>query len=136
MITLEILDDHKEICFCPLHGILDTISRKWALMVIAAMGNSESISFNNLKRLLCNVSSKTLSSTLKELEEHNLIERSVYDTKPPSVRYSLTSSGSELRQLLIPLLEWIERNGGEAEEGCPIHRHIHKKEQEKKDSAT
>ena len=111
----------EQICFCPLHGILDTISKKWALMVIAAVGNSGSAGFNELKRMLCNVSSKTLSSTLKELEEHHLIERKVTDSSPPKVTYYLTVSGWELCELLIPLLEWVMENGGHAEEGCPIH---------------
>ena len=37
--TLEI-PEHTTVCFCPLHGILDTISKKWALMIIAVIGNS------------------------------------------------------------------------------------------------
>lgn len=113
--------EHGKICFCPLHGILDTISKKWALMVIAAIGNSGSSGFNELKRTLCNVSSKTLSNTLKDLEEQNLVKRTVEDTTPPTVRYSLTDKGFELRELLIPLLEWVEKNGSHEEDGCPIH---------------
>lgn len=113
--------NHKQICFCPLHGILDTISKKWALMVIAVIGNSGSSGFNELKRALCNVSSKTLSNTLKDLEAQNLVERRVSDTMPPTVQYYLTVSGWELRELLIPLLEWVQKNGGQEEEGCPIH---------------
>ena len=112
---------HEQICFCPLHGILDTISKKWALMVIAVIGHSGSAGFNELKRALCNVSSKTLSNTLKDLEAQNLVERRVEDTMPPTVHYYLTVSGWELRELLIPLLEWVQKNGGHEEEGCPIH---------------
>lgn len=117
---------HTQICFCPLHGILDTISKKWALMVIAVIGNSGSAGFNEMKRALCNVSSKTLSNTLKDLEAQNLIERRVADTMPPTVHYYLTVSGWELRELLIPLLEWVQKNGGHAEEGCPIHVELKK----------
>ena len=119
--------NHTGICFCPLHGILDTISKKWALMIIAAIGNDGSAGFNDLKRMLCNVSSKTLSNTLKELEERNLVVRKVQDTAPPTVKYYLSESGWELRELLIPLLEWVEKNGGNAEDGCPIHLHIAEK---------
>lgn len=112
---------HLEICFCPLHGLLDTISKKWALMIIAVIGNHGSAGFNELKRYLCNVSSKTLSNTLKDLEEKGLIYRQVVDQTPPVVRYYLTVSGWELRELLIPLLAWVMKNGGHADEGCPIH---------------
>ncbi|HJK10589.1 MAG TPA: helix-turn-helix domain-containing protein [Methanocorpusculum sp.] len=113
--------EHQDICFCPLHGLLDTISKKWALMIIAVIGNRGSAGFNELKRQLCNVSSKTLSNTLKDLEEHGLVYRQVVDQTPPVVRYYLTVSGWELRELLIPLLAWVMKNGGHADEGCPIH---------------
>ncbi|HJK10335.1 MAG TPA: helix-turn-helix domain-containing protein [Methanocorpusculum sp.] len=113
--------EHLDICFCPLHGLLDTISKKWALMIIAVIGNHGSAGFNELKRQLCNVSSKTLSNTLKDLEEHGLVYRQVVDQTPPVVRYYLTVSGWELRELLIPLLAWVMKNGGHADERCPIH---------------
>ena len=116
--------EHTAICFYPLHGIMDTISKKWSLMIIAVIGNSGSSGFNELKRGLCEVSSKTLSATLKELEEKNLISRKVLETTPPTVKYCLTVSGWELRELLIPLLIWVMKNGGDEEVGCPIHMHL------------
>jgi len=96
-------------------------------MIIAVIGNTGSAGFNELKRELCNVSSKTLSVTLKELEGGELIERRVLDTNPPTVRYYLTVSGWELRELLIPLLTWVMKNGGHEQEGCPIHIHMGQK---------
>ncbi|HJK35662.1 MAG TPA: helix-turn-helix domain-containing protein, partial [Methanocorpusculum sp.] len=62
---------------------MDTISKKWALMIIAVIGNHGSAGFNELKRQLYNVSSKTLSNTLKDLEEHGLVYRQVVDQTPP-----------------------------------------------------
>ena len=121
------ISEHTTICFCPLHGVLDTISKKWAIMIIAVIGNTGSTGFNELKRGLCDVSSKTLSVTLKELEEKELIDRRVLDTNPPTVRYYLTVSGWELRELLIPLLTWVMKNGGDGDEGCPIHIHMGQK---------
>ena len=97
-------------------------------MVIAVIGNSGYAGFNELKRALCNVSSKTLSNTLKDLEAQNLVERRVEDTMPPTVHYYLTVSGWELRELLIPLLEWVQKNGGHEEEGCPIHVRMEKED--------
>lgn len=101
-------------------------------MIIAVIGNTGSAGFNELKRGLCDVSSKTLSVTLKELEEKELVERRVQDTSPPTVRYYLTVSGWELRELLIPLLAWVMKNGGHEEEGCPIHIHMGQKSVEPK----
>lgn len=113
--------NHDEICFCPMTGLLDTISKKWSLMIIAAVGNCGTMGFNEIKNTLCGISAKTLSSTLKELEDKGLVARNIHDTAPPTVKYCLTVSGWELRELLIPILEWVMKNGGHEEEGCPIH---------------
>ena len=101
-------------------------------MIIAVIGNSGCAGFNELKRELGNVSSKTLSVTLRDLEEKELIDRRVLATTPPTVKYYLTVSGWELRELLIPLLTWVIKNGGHAEEGCPIHIHMGDKPIEEK----
>ncbi len=40
----------------------------------------------------------------------------------------------ELRELLIPLLTWVMKNGGHEEEGCPIHIHMGEKSIEQKNA--
>jgi len=39
----------EHICFCPLKGIIDVISKKWALLIINALGNYGKLRFNSLK---------------------------------------------------------------------------------------
>ena len=113
--------EHLDICFCPLHGLLDTISKKWALMIIAVIGNHGSAGFKELKRQLCNLRSKKMSNTLKDLEEHGLGYRQWEKHTPSGGREYLHVSGWELRELLISLLAWVMKNGGHADERCPIH---------------
>jgi DNA-binding HxlR family transcriptional regulator len=37
---MEISDRSKNgICFCPFFGLLDVIAKKWALLIIAILGN-------------------------------------------------------------------------------------------------
>ena len=59
--------EHQDICFCPLHGLLDTISKKWALMIIAVIGNHGSAGVKELKPQRFNVGVKTTSKTLQGL---------------------------------------------------------------------
>ena len=40
------------ICFCPLFGILDVIAKRWALLIIAILGNEGERGFNELKKEL------------------------------------------------------------------------------------
>ncbi len=48
-------------------------------------------------------SRETFSRRLHELEELNLIRRTILDTKPPGVMYSLTNKGKETKKLLAQL---------------------------------
>ncbi len=110
----------EEVCFCPLYGLLDIIAKKWALLIIAILGNEGEKGFNELQRELKGISPKTLSKTLKELEQYGLIERKVLSTSPPRVKYSLSSDGWELRRHLIPLLKWVSEKGAKKAPWCPI----------------
>lgn len=113
----------SDICFCPLFGILDVIAKKWALLIIAILGNEGPKGFNELKKELGCISPKPLSDTLKNLEKIGLVSKKIMKTSPPTVKYSLTSDGRELREHLIPMLVWVSERGGQEMPGCPIRHH-------------
>lgn len=96
-------------CFCPLEGFISAISRKWALLIINAIGIYGRLRFSRLMEELRGVSPKTLSDRLKELQKEGLIERESFAEIPPRVEYSLTKEGVELRESIIPLLKWVVR---------------------------
>lgn len=56
--------------------------------------------YNELIKLLPNISDRMLSKNLKELEEAGLINRKVYPEVPPKVEYSLTDLGKEIHPIL------------------------------------
>jgi DNA-binding HxlR family transcriptional regulator len=119
--------DH--ICFCPLEGVIDVISKKWALLIINAIGNKGRLRFNDLIEELGGISPKTLSDTLKELKAESLINRESFAEIPPRVEYSLTKDGVELRKSIIPLLRWAAARSTEHQRKCserykriPAHR--------------
>jgi DNA-binding HxlR family transcriptional regulator len=101
--------DH--VCFCPLEGVIDVISKKWALLIVNAVGNNGRLRFNSLIQELGGISPKTLSDTLKELKAEGLIKRESFAEIPPRVEYSLTEDGLELRKSIIPLLKWAAGRG-------------------------
>jgi DNA-binding HxlR family transcriptional regulator len=47
-----------------------------------------------------------LSKELKELEMNQLVKRTVYDSKPVTVEYELTSYGKSLEDVLGALMVW------------------------------
>jgi DNA-binding HxlR family transcriptional regulator len=91
---------------CPLEGIIEIISRKWAPQIIAVIGNNQKLRFSEILEKLGRISPKTLSDRLKELEGAGLIKREVFAEIPPRVEYALTKDGVELRNVLIPLMKW------------------------------
>lgn len=63
-----------------------------------------------MKRYIGGISYKTLSSTLKELENDGLVHREEYPQIPPKVEYSLTGRGRSLIPILDAMCDWGEKN--------------------------
>jgi DNA-binding HxlR family transcriptional regulator len=101
-------------CYCPLGGVMDLLSRKYAIQVVCVVGALEPVRYGEVETAFGEVSSSTLSTRLADLTEAGLLEREQYDEIPPRVEYRLTDEGAELRALLDPLLEWAEERDGSA----------------------
>jgi len=112
------------VCLCPLEGIIDVIGKKWALLIINAIGNHGKLRFNDLMSELGFVSPKTLSDTLKNLQKEGLVSRESFNEIPPRVEYSLTQDGVELRKSIVPLLEWAATRENMKERCATMHQRI------------
>jgi DNA-binding HxlR family transcriptional regulator len=66
--------------------------------------------FNELKRSIGNISFKSLSVMLKELEADGLVVRDEFPQIPPKVEYSLSERGRSLIPVLHMMCEWGEKN--------------------------
>ncbi len=97
----------NDICLCSIEGIMGVLSKKWALLVISAIGNNQKLRYNELEKKLEGISPKTLADRLKELEKASIIKRETFAEIPPRVEYSLTKEGVELRNAIIPLIKWV-----------------------------
>jgi len=114
---------------CPLCEIMNVISKKWALLLINAIGNNKTIRFNELKRVLKGINSKVLSDRLKEIKAVGIIHRKSFDEIPPHVEYFLTDSGKSFRKAIIPLMDWFYSHHKEnSQTPCDIAYHIEKRD--------
>jgi len=104
------------ICFCPVEGIINIISKKWALVVIGTISNHGKIRFNKILNNLIGISPKTLTDRLKELAGAGLVKREAYPEIPPRVEYSLTQDGEEIRDAIKPLMEWAYKKSYQEKE--------------------
>jgi DNA-binding HxlR family transcriptional regulator len=100
-------------CYCPLDGVIDLLSRKYAIQVVCAVGILGPVRYGEIEAAFGEVSSSTLSTRLDELTEAELLARERYAEIPPRVEYDLTDDGEELRELLEPLLRWVENRSEE-----------------------
>ena len=89
---------------------LSLISGKHKMVILYCLMEFEIVRFNELKRYLKNISDKTLSTNLKELEADRLITRVEYPQIPPKVEYSLSDRGRSLMNVLDQLCVWGEQN--------------------------
>ena len=58
------------------------------------------VRFNELQRDLGNITTKTLTEQLRELEDKKIIKRTIYPEIPPKVEYSLTDIGNTIGPVL------------------------------------
>lgn len=89
---------------------LSLISGKYKMTILYTLMEFKVVRFNEMKKYIREISYKTLSSTLKELEADRLVHREEYPQIPPKVEYSLTERGKSLMPILDQMCEWGERN--------------------------
>jgi DNA-binding HxlR family transcriptional regulator len=70
---------------------------------------TEPVRYKQFKQTLKGISSKTLSTRLKELEKSGVLQRQSYNEIPPRVEYKLTNKGQELVKSVIDLLSWMKK---------------------------
>jgi len=99
------LDDKKFQCAMDL--TMEFIGGKWKTVVLWYL-RKEKKRYNELRKLMPQITERMLSIQLKKLEEDGLVKRQVFTDKPPlKVEYSLTDYG----KTLVPVLEEIAKWG-------------------------
>ena len=99
------------VCLCPIDGVIDTIGKKWGLLIINEVGNHQKLRFTELMSELKGISPSTLTSMLKEFKKEDLLKKETFNEIPPRVEYSLTNRGKELREAIMPLIKWAMKKG-------------------------
>jgi DNA-binding HxlR family transcriptional regulator len=89
------------------------ITRRGTLeMLIPLCCSTEPVRYRQFRKELKGISSKTLSSRLKELEKNGILERQAYSEIPPRVEYRLTAKGQELVESVLNLFQWMRKWSG------------------------
>ncbi|MDH2997041.1 HxlR family transcriptional regulator [Pasteurellaceae bacterium LFhippo2] len=91
---------------CSVEAALLAIGGKWKGTVLYRLMTDEVLRFNQIRRILPDVSQRTLTAQLRQLEADGLIIRTVYAEVPPRVEYSLSEYGKTLAPILLALKDW------------------------------
>lgn len=90
---------------------LSLINGKYKMIIMYWLAEYKSIMrFNELQRSIGTISFKTLSKTLKEMKDDQLIIRKEYPQIPPKVEYSLSERGKSLIPILDMMCTWGGKN--------------------------
>jgi len=80
------------------------LQKKWVMDLIYILRIKGKPYFNDIRRALPEINSRTLTTRLKDFEESHIVTRTVTDAQPIRVSYELTDLGKGVYELLIPLL--------------------------------
>ncbi len=95
----------EQIEVCPVTETQDIIAGKWKIIILWHLSR-QTRRFNELQRLLPDISKGILTRQLRELEEDQMVHREVYKEIPPKVEYSLTPIGKSFIPILDSMGEW------------------------------
>lgn len=90
---------------CSLDAAMYMIGGKWKLFIIWYL-KDEKKRFNQLLKLIPDITQKMLTQQLRQLERDNIVNRKVYPQVPPKVEYSLTETGEKLIPIVKDLCLW------------------------------
>tara|TARA_B100001996_G_C18671543_1_gene596934 strand:- start:3062 stop:3559 length:498 start_codon:yes stop_codon:yes gene_type:complete len=87
---------------------LEMFTSRWTIEILATLYIAGDRRFNELRKLLTGISSRTLSDKLRRCTENGLIVRIVIDGPPVRVSYRLTEHGQRAGRLLGPLVAYMK----------------------------
>jgi DNA-binding HxlR family transcriptional regulator len=96
---------------CSVEATISLIDGKWKCVILFHLLGG-TLRFNELRRLIPEVTQRMLTNQLRELEADGLIVRKVYPQVPPKVEYSISPLGRSLEPVLLGLKDWGDEHIG------------------------
>ncbi|TET08803.1 MAG: transcriptional regulator [Candidatus Thorarchaeota archaeon] len=107
---------------CPVFAASRVLGKRWSILVIQVLLRPEAsigLRFNELQRELSWVSPKILTQRLRELQESEILTRTVDASNiPPAVWYTLTEKGRDMKPILEAMQSWGKKHGGHVVAVC------------------
>ncbi len=92
-------------CILTVRDALEALHGKWKLPILVSL-TSGSKRFKEISKAMNGITDRMLSKELKELEADQLIQRTVHDSFPQKVEYTITAHGLSLETVITSLQNW------------------------------
>jgi DNA-binding HxlR family transcriptional regulator len=104
-----LVSSEKESCkerVLALRDVIELLGGKWKIIILQNLSFFGTMRFKDLQETVVGISPKVLSKELQDLEQNLLVTRTVNNTKPVTVFYSLTEYAYKTQPILNALLEF------------------------------
>ena len=95
---------YDAVCLRSIKSTMDIFAGKWAFLVLEQL-HIGTMRFNELQKAL-GASTKSLTDTLRHLEENGIVQREAKPTVPVTVEYTLTEKGRAFDPVLLAMKDW------------------------------
>jgi DNA-binding HxlR family transcriptional regulator len=102
--------------WCSITATASLVGKKWHPVIIHRLLSEGPLGFNDLQEEVDGISSKVLSESLDDLEEKQIVSRTIVSEKPVRVEYALTDLGESLEPVVMSLAEWGDEHLDPVEE--------------------
>lgn len=94
---------------CPKYEqAIDLLGKKWTGLIIRVLLDGPK-RFKDIKAQIPDMSDRILTERMKELEQMQVVRRTVYPEKPTRIEYSLTEKGLALEPVIASIQAWGEK---------------------------
>lgn len=90
---------------CPVEATADILGGRWKAVILYYLFEGPK-RFNQLRRLMPEVTQRMLTRQLRELELDGVVHREIFKEIPPRVEYSLTEFGASLGPIIVQMRDW------------------------------
>ncbi|MDD3467986.1 MAG: helix-turn-helix domain-containing protein [Campylobacterales bacterium] len=105
--------------YCPVEVTLHVMNDKWKLFIVYVLLDGAK-RFKDICETFPQITQKTITQKLKELEADHIVVRNVFAEVPPRVEYSLSDMGKNLESVIKSLYDFGVGYAGKY--GCSIKK--------------
>ncbi|HEY2719872.1 MAG TPA: helix-turn-helix domain-containing protein [Solirubrobacteraceae bacterium] len=97
---------------CSIAGALEVVGERWSLLILRDVF----LGLRRFDQIQANlgIARNVLQARLERLIEQDVLERSLYQERPPRYEYRLTEKGIDLWPIVVSLMQWGDRHAAPA----------------------